>query len=175
MNYRIPLITTSVCLILGTTACGGGTADVDTSNPTEVKEAFEQRIEQDLEVISQKLEEVREEKDLEDGTSNFFHAESVGTYSFDIQETDSIVTPYVGQVEYDIIWHSDIAPDPELGLEGGKNEQDMLLRAEYAFQDGEWIVKDAYRVSLNELVGVGEPLREGSAGSSWALGLFEKP
>lgn len=162
MSFRL---FTLVLLLFMATACGGSSptaTDTDSvsepvseqnaNDPAVVKEKFETRIKEDLEKITPKLQEEQLQGDYT------YHAEAIGTYSYDIQQTDSIVSPFSGIAEYDIRWYAN-----------NEHVSDMTVQAQYAYQDGDWVLKEALR-SIdgkldNDPASVGGPI--------WAAGLFQ--
>ncbi|WP_206044124.1 hypothetical protein [Geitlerinema sp. P-1104] len=152
-----------ILLLFLATACGGSpstTSDSATSpaseqnasDPAVAKEKFEARIQKDLEKITPKLQEEQRQG------NSVYRAESTGTYSYDIQQTNSIVSPFLGIAEYDIRWYAN-----------NEYVTDMVVKAQYAYQDGEWTLKEALRVNdgeaINDPSAVGNP--------AWAASLFQ--
>lgn len=136
MSFRLFAL---VLILFVAAACGGSsptTADSvsepvseqDVNNPTIAKEKFETRIEEDLEKITPKLQEEQRQGDYT------YHAEAIGTYSYDIQQSDSIVSPFLGIAEYDIRWYAN-----------NEHVSDLTIQAQYAYQDGDWVLKEALR------------------------------
>lgn len=138
-------------------------AAVDPSDTAKVKESFEARIKSDLEKITPRLQE-----ELTSGDSKYY-AKSLGTYSYDIQQTDSIVTPFSGIAKYDVAWFSN----------GSQSSGSTYIQANYSFQDGKWVLSEAYRVisspNFPDEPALNGPVLDASsvAGPQWAMALFE--
>ncbi|MFB2877486.1 hypothetical protein [Floridanema aerugineum] len=110
-------------------------AQEDANDPKIVRERFEQKLKEDIERISPKLKEKRS-KTYSDQTY-VYTAEYAGKQSFDIKKSDSIVSPYIAVARYYINWYANgkIVPGT------------MYIQANYAYQDGQWVFKDAMRFS----------------------------
>ena len=164
--------------ILGLLACGGlssnqsntagslgstaSDAAVDPSDPAKVKESFEARIKLDLDKITPRLQE-----EIISG-DNKYYAKALGTYSYDIQQTDSIVTPFSGVAKYDVDWFAN----------DSQTSGSTYIQANYSFQDGKWILSEAFRVikssEFPDEPALNGPVLGGTsvAGPQWAMALF---
>jgi hypothetical protein len=111
---------------------------IDSNDPAEVQRRFEATINKAIKKAAPHLKEPHSTT-YDDGSTSTYFAEYTGSFNFDIQRTDSIVTPFVGTVEWEIRWYHN-----------GKNiAGDMTLNATYAYQNGKWILKSLTRNSSN--------------------------
>ncbi len=126
---------------------------VDTNDPNIVKKRFDIRVTKDIEKLKVNLPHKIQQ------TNYQYWAEYAENYSVNIEKTDSIVTPFIGTAQYNIYWYAN----------GKLVSSDMLIQATYAYQDGEWILKDATRYVD------GKPDRESASvgGPTWASALFK--
>lgn len=100
----------------------------DPNDPNTAKERFQAKIKEDIERITPRLkEEITNSGDQ-------YNAEYSGNYSYDIQKSDSIVSPYLGIADFEIKW-----------FHNGEYVSDMSIKANYAYQDGQWVLKKAIR------------------------------
>ncbi|PSB17397.1 hypothetical protein C7B76_09940 [filamentous cyanobacterium CCP2] len=124
----------------------------DVNSPASARERFEVRVRQDIERITPKLQE-------EQRQSNYtYRAEYSGTYSYDIQQSNSIVSPFVGVAEYRIRWYAN-----------NRYVQDMSIKTRYVYQDGEWVLKEALRY----IDGKPDTDPDSIGGPRWVASLFE--
>ena len=125
---------------------------VEPNEPNIVKEKFDVRVTKDIERLKVNLPQKIQQ------TNYQYWAEYAENYSVNIEKTDSIVTPFIGTAQYNIYWYAN----------GKLVSSDMLIQATYAYQDGEWILKDAIRYVD------GKPDRESASvgGPAWASALF---
>jgi hypothetical protein len=126
---------------------------VDNNDPNIVKERFDIRVTKDIEILKINLPHKIQQTNYE------YWAEYAENYSVNIEKTDSIVTPFLGTAQYNIYWYAN----------GKLVSSDMLIQATYAYQDGEWILKDATRYVD------GKPDQESASvgGPAWASALFK--
>ncbi|MBD1998754.1 hypothetical protein H6G00_19340 [Leptolyngbya sp. FACHB-541] len=112
-------------------------AQENANDPEVIKSRLEGRINEDSQLINPKLQEGMT-RSYSDGTCTYT-AEVAGT-SYDITQSDSIVTPYIGTVKYDLNWYNG----------GERIENKVYIEANYAYQDGVWAFKQATRYTFLE-------------------------
>ena len=116
------------------------------SNQDVVKKCLIKRISRDSAIYMDTLN-----KWIEIDTSSpkrlEFKLKFKGEYSYDIEKTDSLVSPYVGKVNYKIYLYTN---NEFMG------EQE--LKAIYAYQDNKWIVNDVKRYIGTSLLGPTESM-----------------
>jgi hypothetical protein len=105
----------------------------DINDPSKVKDVFLTKIKDDISKLNLGLKNLVTKHKAPGYT---YKAEYAGKYSYDIQKTDSIVSPYLGLVKYRLNWYAN-----------EKLFTDIYIEATYAYQDGKWIFKDAARKS----------------------------
>lgn len=129
----------------------------DPNKPEVVKQKFTQKVEQDLATIQPKLLEKIVQGDSQ------YHAKYAGNYSIDIRQTDSIITPFTGVANYYINWFAN----------GEQTRFQQYIQTNYAYQDGNWVLKSAIRVVVDPDIGrvVNDPSAVGNP--AWAKGLFQ--
>jgi hypothetical protein len=109
----------------------------DENNPAVVRRKFQEKIDSDsLKLLTRlKIPRSKVYKDDKGDTSSYtYTSELLEGTKYDITKTDSIVTPYKGTVHYKINWYAN-----------GKDIGVQQIIATYGYQDGNWILKDAYR------------------------------
>lgn len=62
-------------------------------------------------------------------------AEYMGKFTYDIKKTDSIISPFLGTVSWSVNWYEN----------GIATNIPTTLDARYAFQNGQWVIKDLVR------------------------------
>ena len=67
--------------------------------------------------------------------SHSFFAEFTGKFTYDIKKTDSIVSPLLGTVSWSVNWYDN----------GVNTNIPTTLDARYAYQNGQWVIKDLVR------------------------------
>jgi len=71
---------------------------------------------------------------VENQTHSYF-AEYTGKYTYDIKKTESIVSPLVGSVSWGVNWYDN----------GVLTNIPTTLEARYAYQNGQWVIKELIR------------------------------
>jgi hypothetical protein len=104
----------------------------DPDDRTEIQRRFVNVINESIKKAEPSLQKPVT-REVNDGMHRFF-IEYTGKLEYDIKKTDSIVTPYLGTVSWNIRWHyDDVESWPQ------------TLNAHYAYQEGQWIMKDLVR------------------------------
>ncbi|MBH8555335.1 hypothetical protein I8751_23900 [Nostocaceae cyanobacterium CENA357] len=100
----------------------------------DIKNSFNFKIKEDIETLNKNIKK----QPSKDPGLSFVKAEYSGKNLYDIQKSDSIVSPYIGIVKYYLNWKV-------------KEEviTDTYIKATYVFQDDKWIFKNAERLSDN--------------------------
>lgn len=111
---------------------------IDSNDPAEVQRRFEVTINKAIKKAAPHLKKPHSTA-YDDGNTSTYFAEYTGDFSFDIQRSDSIVSPFIGTVEWKIRWYHN---EEEVA-------NNMTLNATYAYQNGEWILKSLTRNSDN--------------------------
>jgi hypothetical protein len=104
---------------------------VNADDPAIAKSRLEAKIAEDKQKLEPKLKQGKTQK-YSDKTYTYT-AELTDT-EYDIKKTDSIVTPYTGIVKYNLTWIAE-----------GDRLPGVHIEATYAYQDGQWVFKDARR------------------------------
>jgi len=105
---------------------------LDPNDPTVVDKKFQERIEADIKKISQSIKT----KPLPPaGGTGRFSAECTGVYAYDIQKTNSVVTPFIGYVNVNIRWF----------YNGELVQAVQHIRYSYSYQRSEWVPKSGRR------------------------------
>jgi hypothetical protein len=109
-------------------------APPDPNDPAEIQRRF-------VEIINDAIKKAEPglkrpiTKTLSKDEPHSYFAEYTGKLAYDIRKTDSIVTPYLGTVSWSIRWYHN----------GVSTNMPMTLDAHYAYQQGQWILKDLVR------------------------------
>jgi hypothetical protein len=101
----------------------------DPDDPRVSKNRLVEKIKKDSERLSSRAKDFADNRE---GRS--FSIRFGGDFDFDIKKTDSVVTPYVGIVDYHIDW---CCNGNKVGVQD--------LRVTYAYQEGTWVFKDVIR------------------------------
>jgi protein involved in polysaccharide export with SLBB domain len=119
------------------------------SDEAKVKESFVNTIEKELESLSVwgAKSKAHPENSIKywdsDREWHAFYTEYVN-YSYDIQKTNSIISPYIGIVTFEGKTYEKVGTTKKDGLNSEWkeiHESDPTLK--YAYQDGTWILKEA--------------------------------
>ena len=114
-------------------------ASVDPNDPAEIQRRFVQTINSAMKKAELGLKTPRQRK-LADSTGgsaiHTYSAEYTGKLSYDIRKTDSLVSPCVGFVSWEIKWYHN-----------GKFSERESLNARYAYQNGTWVITNLTRDS----------------------------
>ena len=128
-------------------ACGCGT-----SKEQVARKSFEQRIASDIKVVESRIQEPR---GLSlGGRESKYYAKVTHNDAFDIKKTDSIVSPYEGNLDIEIDWYCN-----------DEYVSKQHIVADYVYQDENWVMKSAARV-IN-----GKP-NDDKEEQKWAMSLF---
>lgn len=105
----------------------------DDNNPTVVKKRFKAIIDIHTLKLSENIKIPRQGYNIytKDIT---FHAELLEETEYDINKTDSIISPYTGIVKFYFNWYAN-----------NKFSSKQYILAKYAYQDGNWVLKSALR------------------------------
>ncbi|MEI8596859.1 hypothetical protein P4S64_01760 [Vibrio sp. M60_M31a] len=119
-----------------------------------IKSSFKARIQSDSDKLRKRLPILRKgtDKYTKDHT---YSAELLPGTEIDIQQTNSLMSPYVGTAVYYIDWYSD-----------GKPVAKQHILANYAYQDDIWVLKSAKRAT-------GFGYNEDAPELQWVHSLFE--
>ena len=105
----------------------------DENNPTIVKKRFKVKIDSEILKLSVNLKKIPKQTKYDDGTYTYTAELSEGT-EYDINKSDSIISPYIGTVKYYIYW-----------IANGETVGKQHILAKYAYQDGVWVFHSASR------------------------------
>lgn len=116
----------------------------DPNDPAEIQRRFVKTINDAIKKAEVGLKTPQKKRFHSGGRAETYYAEYTGKLSFDIKKTDSIVSPYLGFVRWEIRWYCN----------GELVDIPMSLDAHYAYQNGQWVFKDLVRHYENERFGV---------------------
>lgn len=142
--YATSIVTTYNTIILVTalalSACGPSqpkqqaVPQPNPNDPAELQRRFILKVNEAIKVAAPGLKRPVSHTDST-GEIRTYSAEYTGKLTYDIQKTDSIVSPFLGSVSWSIRWY----------YNGQPTDRPMTLDAHYAYQDGRWIFKDLVR------------------------------
>lgn len=119
-----------------------------------IKESFKARIKSDSDKLSNRLPIPK--KGYSEYTKDYsFSAKLLSGTEIDIQQTNSIMSPYVGTAIYYMNWYAN-----------GKFVAKQHILANYAYQDDIWVLKSAKRST-------GSGYNEDAPELKWVHSLFE--
>jgi len=109
-------------------------ASSDPNDSAELKRRFVETINDAIKRAEAGLKKPLK-RTFSDGKVATYHAEYTGQLSYDIRKTDSLVSPYLGVVSWKIRWYHN----------GKLVNRPFSFDAHYAYQDGQWVLKDLVR------------------------------
>jgi hypothetical protein len=114
-------------------ATSPGKAQTPDDQTAIVRNKLEARIKDDINKIEPRIKNPL--KRQFGSKKDTYYAELTGEYSMDIKTTDSIISPFTGIVDYNIRWYANsrMVSFP------------VIIKAIYAYQDGQWVFKSAKR------------------------------
>jgi hypothetical protein len=125
------------------------------SETVDIKQLFRKKAEED----ARRMEPHLKRPFSHSGNGNTFSCEYTGKYQFDIQQTNSLVTPFTAYASFSIIWYAN-----------GTARDMQRIRIDYAYQDGQWVIKKIGRYCEN---GNGPIDNEREEESNWLVGLIK--
>lgn len=118
---------------------------IDSNNPAEVQRRFRAVIDEAIVKAGPGLKTPYKAKDHL-GEVHSYWSEYNGEFKFDIERTNSIVTPYIGVVSWGVDWyHNNKLTDFK-----------MFIEAKYSYQDGKWVFKKLSRYDERGYMGADE-------------------
>lgn len=114
-----------------TTASPNPSQILNQNDPAAIRQQFVATINQAITAAQPGLKQPVIRK-FSGGDTVTIRAEYTGKLSYDIEKTDSIVTPFLGSVSWIMRWHA----NDQLRYSA------MTFDAHYAYQDGRWVFKD---------------------------------